>query len=135
MGIVLFFVSIALLALLIIPGFVASVIIMIVHATKGKFLKMFWKQTNDLFMAGAISVDVFGNVFFQHLFDIALIKKGGYRFGRLGETISSALGKNKELDKLEWFGKLLANTLDWLDPNHCIKSIQPFDDDDQRIRK
>ena len=52
-----------------------------------------------------------------------LIKKNGYLFGNGLETISSALGKNQQRNTLTKFGKLIASTLNKIDKDHCIKSI------------
>lgn len=74
----------------------------------------------------AISIDQLGNVLMQHLFNLIWIKKGGYKFGNRDETISSALGKNKQLNMLTGFGKAIDKTLDAIDPNHSLNSIDYF---------
>ncbi len=74
----------------------------------------------------AISIDQLGNVIMQHLFNVLWIKKGGYPFGNRDETISSALGKNKQLDTLTGFGKFIDRILDTIDPNHSLNSIDYF---------
>jgi len=51
---------------------------------------------------------------------------GGYEFGKTGETISSALGKNQRDNTLTNCGKILVTILDFLDKNHCKKSIKEF---------
>ena len=124
MGILLFIVSIILFAVLTIPAFIASFIIMIVHASKGKFFYEFWKYFNGLFFKAAISLDQFGNVFFQHLFNVALIKNSEHLFGNVDETISSVIGKKKRANTLTKAGKALSWTLDALDENHSLKSIE-----------
>ena len=53
-------------------------------------------------------------------------KENGYQFGAVGETISSALGKNQRDKTLTICGKILVSILDFLDKNHCIKSIREF---------
>lgn len=99
----------------------------------------------------AHTIDILGNIICGDLFNVSLIKHGGYRFGVRTETISSALGKNlkgvfiweyrfitikifrfhriiqvtyKYSPKLTKAGNCIANILDAIDPNHCIKSIQ-----------
>jgi hypothetical protein len=139
MGIILFFVAFILAIALAPLGVFASIVILIVQASKFRFLYTFKKHTNEMFFQGAIAIDVFGNVFFKHLFNWALIKgknlqifKNGmvtfydnkHRFGKQGETISSVLGKNQRENTLTKVGKGLALLLDTLDPNHCFKSIQ-----------
>lgn len=74
----------------------------------------------------AISIDQLGNVLMQHLFNGLWIKEGGYPFGNRDETISSALGKNKQLDTLTGFGKFIDKILDTIDPNHSLNSIDYF---------
>lgn len=71
----------------------------------------------------AISIDMAGNVLLSEPFNDILIKSEGYQFGKRKETISSVLGKNKRHKTLTRLGRSLADTLDWIDPNHCIKSI------------
>ncbi|MEM9362022.1 MAG: hypothetical protein AAGA43_05270 [Bacteroidota bacterium] len=71
----------------------------------------------------AISIDQLGNVLMQHLFNTLWITKEGYKFGNRDETISSALGKNKQLDTLTGFGKAIDKILDLIDPNHSLNSI------------
>lgn len=124
MGVLLFFVALFLAIVLAPLGVAASVVILIIQATKHRFLYTFFKFTNDMFMQGGIAIDVFGNVFFKHLFNWALRHKVGYMFGKQGETISSVLGKNQRDNTLTKTGKGLALLLDTIDPNHCFKSIK-----------
>ncbi len=49
-----------------------------------------------------------------------------YEFGKENETISSALGKNERDKTLSKKGKLLVKILDFLDKNHCKKSMKEF---------
>ena len=80
----------------------------------------------------AISVDQLGNVLMQHLFNWLWITKNGYQFGNRDETISSALGKNKQLGTLTGFGRAIDALLDLIDPNHSLNSIdyhiEPLED-------
>lgn len=71
----------------------------------------------------AISIDMAGNVLLAPVLNNVAIQKGGYRFGRRKETISSVLGKNKVAKTLSRFGNGIATLLDYIDKNHCIKSI------------
>lgn len=87
----------------------------IIALTKGE-----WNQYNsDL----AISLDQYGNGLCQYFFSYIFVKKEGYRFGNIDETISSVLGKNKKLGTLTFLGKGLAYVLDLIDPNHVEDSI------------
>ncbi len=74
----------------------------------------------------AISIDQLGNVLMQHLFNWLWITKNGYKFGNRDETISSALGKNKQLGTLTGFGRLIDGLLDIIDPNHSLNSIDYY---------
>jgi 8-oxo-dGTP pyrophosphatase MutT (NUDIX family) len=59
----------------------------------------------------------------QHLLNAVWIKKGGYPFGNRDETISSAIGRNKQEKTLTSFGRIIDRILDQLDPNHSLNSI------------
>jgi len=125
MGVLLFIVALLLLVVLLIPGVIATLVAILIGASKGKFLKSFAKKTNDLFYSAALSIDQFGNVLFQYLFNWALIKNDSEdTFGNPDETISSVLGKNERSKKLTEAGKLLALILHKLDPNHSFNSIE-----------
>lgn len=75
------------------------------------------------FMKTALNLDVFANSEFRTLWNTVMRKRQGYPFGKPGETISSALGKNKMTGDLSRVGVLLCFILDMIDDNHCIKSI------------
>jgi 8-oxo-dGTP diphosphatase len=77
----------------------------------------------EYFVKMAISIDQSGNVIIQHLFNTIWIKEDGYKFGNRDETISSVIGKNQIIGKLTYFGKLINNILDYIDPNHSLNSI------------
>lgn len=85
--------------------------------------KLSFKRLDDQFLSIATSVDASGNVVCKDLFNIVLIQKGGYEFGKRKETISSVLGKNQLDDTLTTIGKGVAFILDKIDPNHCYNSI------------
>ena len=82
-----------------------------------------FKRLDQQFLSIATSIDASGNVVCKDLFNLILIKKGGYDFGKRKETISSVLGKNQRDDTLTNTGKGVAFVLDKIDPNHCLKSI------------
>ena len=71
----------------------------------------------------ALSIDMAGNVLLRRPMNAWLITEEGYKFGNRKETISSALGKNKRDETLTPFGRGIANLLDFIDENHCLKSI------------
>jgi len=71
----------------------------------------------------AIANDRYGHVLLKYPLNEFTIKEDGYKFGNPKETISSAIGKNLEKDKLSNFGKIINNILNFLDKNHSIESI------------
>jgi hypothetical protein len=73
----------------------------------------------------AIAKDQYGNAIGKYLFNWLLIKKDGYKFGNIDETISSVVGKNKVKVTLTIFGKILDSVLSMLEKDHSIKSIDP----------
>ena len=79
--------------------------------------------SNTYFKETAIDIDKFGNRNFRTFLNVTMKIKGGYMFGNVNETISSALGKNQRDKTLSWFGKVICFTLDNLDKDHCKKSI------------
>lgn len=79
-----------------------------------------WSKWNkDL----AIAKDQYGNSVCKYLFNWLLIKKEGYKFGNIDETISSVLGKNKRDNTLKYLGKFIDKVLHKLDNNHSLNSI------------
>jgi hypothetical protein len=80
-------------------------------------------NVSDYFLETAIDIDRFGNRNFRTLLNTTL-QKNGYKFGDERETISSALGKNKRDNTLTKTGITICNILDYLDNNHCLKSIK-----------
>jgi hypothetical protein len=75
------------------------------------------------FRSTAKNLDIFANREFRAFWNAVLIEPDGYKFGREGETLSSALGKNQMQYKLKRKGRFLVRVLDKLDKNHCINSI------------
>lgn len=123
MGIVLFIVASFLFVTLLPFGVVSTIIVISKQALHGKFFKTLFGELNRLAMSSAISLDQFGNTFFQYFFNYIMIKKEGYQFGNMDETISSVLGKNQRDKTLSINGKILCKILDTIDPDHCKKSI------------
>jgi len=127
-GILLFLISIVLLVVTGPLGFIYGIF----HSlfTKG------FRGLGEYFLKIAISIDQLGNVMMQHLLNVLWIKKGGYRFGNRDETISSALGRNNQLETLTGFGKAIDRFLDFIDPNHSLNSIDYYiEPSDQIIDK
>lgn len=117
-GLLLFFISIILLLITgplgLIYGFFHTLV------TKGI------KGLGEYLLQIAISIDQLGNVLMQHLLNMLWIKKGGYRFGNRDETISSALGRNKNLGSLTLMGRAVDRVLDVIDSNHSLNSIDYY---------
>lgn len=72
----------------------------------------------------AKSIDQLGNVVCEHLFNVTLIKKNGYKFGNEDVTISHVLGMNEKTDSLSFAGKMLAWLLNTIDKDHNQKAIE-----------
>lgn len=75
------------------------------------------------FKSTALSIDIFANREFRASWNKFLIKPDGYSFGKMNETISSALGKNQRENTLTKTGIILCWILDKIDKDHCQKSI------------
>ena len=108
--------------------FITAIILIIIFfgigITTGLSAILFFRASTDYFLDLAYIIDVFGNVVCQHFFNIALIKKTSkFRFGNRRDTISRVLGLNEREDTLTWLGRVLANTLNFIDKDHCLKSI------------
>lgn len=84
------------------------------------------KERNKYLFTIAIGIDQLGNVVCQNLFNAALIKSHGYRFGREDETISSVIGKNHRDGTLTDAGKVLRILLDRIEKEHTKKWIKEF---------
>lgn len=113
--------------------FLISIVLMVITGPLGLvygfFQQLFTKGfrgIGEYFLKMAVSVDQLGNVIMQHLFNLLWINKAGYKFGNSDETISSALGKNKQLGTLSGFGRLIDKILDSIDPNHTLNSIDYY---------
>ncbi|MDV4026821.1 hypothetical protein CMT52_21100 [Elizabethkingia anophelis] len=90
---------------------------------------VFWKKRfmfsriSGYFRQFAVDIDRFGNHHFRSFFNANLIQVTGYKFGDFRETISSVLGKNQRDKTLTKTGKILVSILDFIDKEHCKKSI------------
>lgn len=81
------------------------------------------KELGNYFENIAISLDVSGNVLGKYLFNKALIKANGYKFGSRYETISYVLGINNRDNTLTLLGRLIGKLLNIIDKNHLNKAI------------
>lgn len=87
------------------------------YGVKRSVINGFFKQT-------ATDIDRFGNHNFRTLLNLTLIQEGSYQFGDFRETISSVLGKNQRDNTLTKTGVVICNILDFIDKDHCKKSIK-----------
>ena len=74
----------------------------------------------------ALLIDKAGNVLLGPFLNDTM-QREGYEFGHYTETISKVLGINKALGTLTWFGRLLADFLNWLDENHVEKAASKIE--------
>ena len=103
--------------------FIAPISFVYVLFIKERFT---WKRLSGYWRSTAISIDRYGNYEYRSLWNATLKTESGYEFGDFRETLSSALGKNQRDGTLSKAGRMLANTLDWLDKEHCKNSITNF---------
>jgi len=78
------------------------------------------KNKRGYFRSTALNIDIFANREFRTLWNKTLKKDIGYNFGKEGETISSALGKNIHNNSLSTAGKILVFILT---EKHCLEAI------------
>ena len=74
----------------------------------------------------AFAIDKLGNATLGVVMNDILKKKGGLSFGNYDQTISYALGRNQQLQTLTKLGRFVAYILDWIDPNHCTKAVEKY---------
>lgn len=120
LSIILYLTALVLAALMALPALIHTIIGSIRWKGGISYIK-------DAFMAGAHAIDVYGNVAYATLLNDYFIRKDGYHFGRTGETISSAVGKNWVGGTLTWLGLGLCGLLNLLDKDHCWKYIEGRD--------
>jgi hypothetical protein len=82
-------------------------------------LNWFLVKKKGYFRQSALNLDVYANSEFRTLWNTTL-QKNGYKFGKAGETISSAIGKNIQNGTLTKTGKILVLILT---KKHCIDAI------------
>jgi hypothetical protein len=103
---------------------IIAILLAIILFPIGFSVAMFYPKRGKYMYKIALGIDQLGNVVCKHLFNITLIKKGGYKFGNEDETISSVLGKNKRTNTLTLFGIALDMLLELIDKNHNIDAIE-----------
>lgn len=118
-GFVLFLISVIIASILGPIAFIYTVIRSIIKLSVTEIEMLFGR----LFYFMAYSIDQFGNVIGQYLFNDTLITKDStYKFGNPDVTISAVLGMNKKNKTLSKLGTYIADILNWIDPNHVEKA-------------
>lgn len=110
--------------ILLILALLLAVVLFPIGWVHGLFtIKLSISRLSHYLLTIALSIDQMGNVILAPLFNKIMIKRNGYKFGDEDETISYVLGRNQITETLSKCGNLLANLLDWIDPNHCAKTV------------
>jgi hypothetical protein len=118
-GFVLFLISIVIASVLGPVAFIYTIIRSLVRLSRTEMQMLFGR----LFYFMAYSIDQFGNVIGQYLFNDTLITKDStYKFGNPDVTISAVLGMNKKNKTLSKLGTYICNILNYIDPNHVEKA-------------
>ena len=97
--------------------------------------RKWYELVSDRMYQKAKLIDIFGNYLFPNFWMFVFSKKKkGYRFGKLGETISSCLGKKSLDNSLSSFGWVLYYILyvidmpSWKYKGHCRRYIMTEDE-------
>ncbi|WP_295093810.1 hypothetical protein [uncultured Flavobacterium sp.] len=102
--------------------------------------RKWYKITSKRKFNKAFKVDVFANFLFPDFWNL-IFSKGGYKFGRFGETLSSCLGRKKMEKSLSKAGLLIYYILfaidlsKWKNNGHCIASIMTNEEIQNFINK
>jgi hypothetical protein len=122
MGFILSYIAIVLFVIIYLLD---EIIVMVINVRERKWFKTVSKRK----YTKAFAIDVFANFLFPTTWTFLLSKKSGYKFGKLGETLSSVLGRKKIENSLNFFGKIIYYTLyavdfsAWKKGGHCFASI------------
>ena len=120
------FLSILARLLFTIVGFINPILVMFKYVKRNGF----WNVFTDYWLQDAREVDIFGNYTYRTTWNMLFGRKGGYRYGRRGETISSALGKNEFYNSCSVVGYVMVYMLwfidykYWFSGGHCYNSIE-----------
>ena len=118
-GFVLFVISAIIASVLGPVAFVYTILRSIFRMSRTELQMLFGR----LFYFMAYSIDQFGNVIGQYLFNDTLISRNStYKFGNPDVTISAVLGMNKKNKTLSKLGTYICNVLNYIDPNHVEKA-------------
>lgn len=119
-----FILSIIALILFVILYVLEDIIMFFVKVKNRKWYKL----SEERKFIKARKTDIIGNFLFADLFN-AILSKGGYQFGRFGETLSSVFGKKRKEKSLNWIGFGVSKIIDgidytkWKKGGHCFCSI------------
>jgi len=106
--------------LLFLVAILCFIIVFPIAITYAFIKNLYLFKFKKILLNSAISIDLIGNTIAEQMFNDIFITK----FGNSAETISSVLGKNQQSNTLTKIGKGLSNILDYIDKDHCKKSIK-----------
>ena len=86
--------------------------------------RMSIKRLSGYLFVTALGVDQLGNIVMSTMFNDIMITKYGHKFGDEDQTVSMVLGVNKAMGTLTRFGKLIADILNKIDPDHVEKASE-----------
>lgn len=112
----LFITSIILTLILFIPAIIHTIVGAIRYGN-------FYRRITYYFGNSAKSIDIMCNVLYASMLNDWFIKKNSYHYGKEGETVSSATGKNLYINGLTKWGIGLSGILDVLEKDHVIISV------------
>jgi len=106
---------------------ILAVLIFSILSVVGFFWSLFYLRFSGLsnyFFRIALSINQVGSLVFKGLFNDTLIKKSsGFKFGDEDTQISEVMGWNERYFGLTKIGKWLVALLDFLDKDHCEKTL------------
>lgn len=122
-GILLIVLALVLMVALIVPAFIWKVVVSITQ--EDRKARDIVEGSKDFFVGIAASFDQTGCVAYGGFFNWLFLKPGAtYLFGNYYETISFVLGWNEREGQLSKTGELMVKILDWLDKDHCKKTLE-----------
>lgn len=116
------FASVSLAIVLFPLGIIVTIILLFFKDPREYFV-----NTSDYPFGISYGIDVLGAIICGDLFNVILIKKGGYKFGKLGDTISYVIGRNILINKLTIAGLILNSFLNLFEKDHALKAVNKTD--------
>ena len=114
-----------------------GIIILFVGVRGRKYYELVSKRKFDK----AFKTDVLANFLFPTTWTFFFSHYGGYKFGRFGETLSSAIGRKSQDNSLGWFGYVFYYILygvdytKWKLGGHCVANIMSEEEIENFIKK